>query len=115
MTVVPKPIEGSPFSLNEYVWDLVWKGPAIVVGSLEEAGRLAVAEIVLPARQLGRVAHRRPSEICRYVRLIVPEEEAMQVHGVLQWNLEFHHAGDPLLIPFNERLQAACEARGIEL
>lgn len=114
MPVVPQPIEGSSFSTNEYVWDHVWKGPAIVVGSLEEAGRLAVAEIVLPARRLGRVAHRRSDQISRYVRLLVPEDEAIQVEGVLEWNLEFHHQGDPLLIEFNKRLRAACDARGIK-
>jgi hypothetical protein len=115
MTVVPKPVEWSTFSINEYVWDHTWKGPAIVVGSLEEAGRLAVAEIVLPARRLGRVAHRLPSEICRYVRLIVPEDEAAQVLRVVGSSLDFDQRGDPLLTAFKGRLKAVCDARGIEL
>jgi len=64
------------FQINEYVWDRVREGSAIVIGFSEETGRYTVAEIVLPARKLGRVALRQAEEICRYVRLIIPEDEA---------------------------------------
>lgn len=71
------------FQINEYVWDRVREGSAIVIGFSEETGRYTVAEIVLPARKLGRVALRRAEELCRYVKLIVPEDEAEAAEIVL--------------------------------
>lgn len=64
------------FGLREYVWDRVWKSPAIVVGVDETTGFHTVTEIVLPAQKFGRVARRSEYDLCRYVKLIVPEDEA---------------------------------------
>lgn len=103
------------FQINEYVWDRVREGSAIVIGFSEETGRYRVAEIVLPARKLGRVALRQADEICRYVRLIVPEDEVEALDVVLGGNMSVIHPkrlGDSLG-RFTRRLREARTARGI--
>jgi hypothetical protein len=103
------------FQINEYVWDRVREGSAIVIGFSEETGRYTVAEIVLPARKLGRVALRQAEELCRYVRLIVPEDEAEALDAVLGGTVSEAHPnvlGDSLA-RFIKRLRDGRRDRGL--
>ena len=111
------PAEPYPYEVNEYVWDRVREGPGIVIGLLEETDRFTVAEIVLPARKLGRVAHRRRDEICRYVHLLLPEDEAEAaetlVGGSVGRGLDLESQLGALLGRFAKRLKGARVERGI--
>jgi hypothetical protein len=103
------------FQINEYVWDRVREGSAIVIGFSEETGRYTVAEIVLPARKLGRVALRQTEELCRYVRLIVPEDEVEALDAVLGGTISEAHPkqlGDSLG-RFIKRLRDGRRDRGL--
>lgn len=107
MTYAPVEIEGFTFALYEYVWDLTWEAPALVVGV--QGDLLTVAEIG-PDRSLGRVAHRREAELSRYVKLIVPEAEAEAVQSALfAESIETHD----LIASFLTRLREARERRGL--
>jgi hypothetical protein len=113
------PTKPYKYRVHEYVWDRVRQGPAIVVGVLGGTNRLTVAEIVLPDRKLGRVAHRRPSELSRYVHMLVPEDEAEAAEVVLGGLVKRRGVGlipDRLLDPlsaFTKRIKEAREERGI--
>lgn len=78
MSVVSTQPDRFGFSVLEYVWDRVWDGPAIVIGFRDQT-RITVVEIVQPDLSLGRVAHRQLDEVCRYVKVILPEDEAQHL------------------------------------
>lgn len=107
--------EGYEYDLREYVWDCVWEGPAIIIGI--DGDRFTLAEIVLPARKLGRVAHRYHADICRYVHLLVPEGEACLLGEAVKHALSFAPAetGPPrsTLVKFKDRLYKALRERGV--
>lgn len=64
------------FEPREYVWDRVWESPAVVVSEPQGSpASYTVAEID-QWRRLGRVAQRTENQLCRYVRVILPEDEA---------------------------------------
>lgn len=64
------------FEVREYVWDHVWDGPAIVLKADPEGAEYQVAEID-EQRRLGRVSWRPSGNLSRYVRVLLPESEAM--------------------------------------
>lgn len=108
MTFAPVAIEGFDFALYEFVWDRTWGSPAVVVGT--EGDKLTVAEVIGETRDLGRVAHRLPEHLCRYVKLIVPEDEAAAVQQIglsdEAWDVELTGA-------FFDRLLKARVRRGL--
>lgn len=83
MSVVSTQPDRFGFSVLEYVWDYVWGGPAMVIGFQDDPPRLTVAEIVQPDQSWGRVAHRLTKDVCRYVKVLFPEDEAETVEGAL--------------------------------
>lgn len=108
MTFAPVPVEGFDFAINEFVWDRVWRGPAVVVGT--QGDKLIVAEIIGETRGLGRVAHRDPDQLCRYVKLIVPEDEAAAVQAIDQSDAAWD---SDLVSSFFARLKEARNRRGL--
>ena len=95
------------FQLHEYVWDLTWESPAIVV-QVEDARYLA-AEID-PQRRLGRVAWREAGQLRRYVRVLLPEEEAIAVISAAAVS-EYREA----LGTARNRIAKALMERGVEV
>lgn len=75
------------FEFNEYVWDRVWDGPAIVVcvddRDPDDPKPYVVGEITRADKSLHRMACRTEEELCRYVSIKIPEDEALiLVRGV---------------------------------
>lgn len=102
------------FGLREYVWDRVWDGPAIVVSVDETTGIHTVTEIVLPAQKFGRVAHRSEDDLCRYVKLVIPEDEAEVAETLTGTAADIlPEAVEPLADKFAKRVRKAREQRGI--
>lgn len=91
------------FAINEYVWDRTREGPGIVVGYDERlALPYTVAEIT-EQRRLSRIGYRSDDSICRYVRLILPEDEVQRLLRL---------SGDEE--SQSPRLREGLEKRGIE-
>lgn len=102
------------FGLREYVWDRVWEGPAIVVGVDEKTDLHTVVEIVLPNQKFGRTAKRWPADLCRYVKLIVPEDEAEVAETLTGTAADIlPESVQPLADSFAKRVLRAREKRGI--
>lgn len=103
------------FSINEYVWDRLRDGPGIVVG-ISEILELpySVAEITPDGKKLGRVGYRKDEGLCRYVKLIVPEDEAQLILSTTVGASE--RAGPEELVAetLNGRVAEALVNRGIE-
>lgn len=95
------------FDINEYVWDLVWDGPAIVVGCDDKGKVYTIAEITRGSKSLGRVAERGLSSLSRYINVAIPELETMALLGVKRLD-------DPKLHNAQDRIREACDRRGIE-
>lgn len=92
----------SKFAVNEYVWDRVREGPAVIVQMPKEGEPYTVAEIIeYPTNHLGRLAHRGEADLCRYVKVLLPEDEAQDAARLLE-------------NPTAHRVAAAMEKRGIE-
>lgn len=99
------------YEVNEYVWDRPRRAPGVVIGVGVGADRpYTVAEIVLPRKHLGRVAHRREDELERYVNLAVPEQVVQRMYALWGENEQFDEVG----IEGRSILKAAMESRGIE-
>lgn len=103
------------FELREYVWDRVWKSPAMVVAFKEENERYTVVEIVSSQQKYGRVAKRVESDICRYVKLIVPEDEAELAERLVGFGVGEHMTKmeRELADDFANRVLGARQRRGI--
>lgn len=103
------------FGVNEYVWDCLRQGPAVVIGVDWTTGsvRYTVAEIILSSKSLGRVASRKEDELERYVNLAISESAAQRLLRV--WGEE-RIAGIPdgADTEIWDILKAAMERRGIE-
>lgn len=80
------------FSDREYLWDRVRQGPCIVIGVHSETCRYTVAEIVGSPPKLGRVASRDEEQLCRYVKAIIPEDEAREAQKSLELNSMHEHS-----------------------
>lgn len=99
------------FQINEYVWDRLRDGPGIVVGINEELELpYSVAEITPDGKKLGRVGYRKDEKLCRYVKLIVPEDEAIRALDLLDTG-----SGIGLDDRLYERIEQALKQRGVEI
>lgn len=102
------------FSVREYVWDVVRDGPAMVieVDQIDDAAvyPYTVVEIINNAgrNKLGRVARRGDEQLERYVKLLVPEREAVaHVQRAAP-------GGGGAAARLRDRFVTAMEKRGIE-
>jgi hypothetical protein len=94
------------FDINEYVWDRTRDGPGVVVGYDPLLPLPYTVAEINEQRKLGRVGYRSDEALCRYVRLIVPEDEAQ---FLLAWA-----TNNPIGERANPRIRDALEKRGIE-
>lgn len=102
------------FEHREYVWDRIWEGPAMVIGVDDVPDTYTVVEIVLPAQKYGRVARRSEKQLCRYVKLIVPEDEAEVAETLTGTAADIlPGSAQPLADSFAKRVRKAREKRGI--
>lgn len=97
---------------REYLWDRVRGGPCIVVGIKSDKALYVVAEIVGSPPKLGRVASRTEGELCRYVKAIIPEDEAFEAETILREATDWDYNG-PLAKQAAGRIQEAREKRGV--
>lgn len=67
------------FALNEYVWDRTREGPGMVVGYDERLELPYTVAEINDQRKLGRIGFRSDATLCRYVRVLLPEDEAVAV------------------------------------
>lgn len=101
------------FEFNEYVWDRVWGGPAIVVSINERPGvsrPYVVGEITRANKSLGRTAARSEGGLCRYVSVKIPEDEALLLIRGFEADEEEEtwHRGQ-------DRIREGLELRGIPI
>jgi len=93
------------FDINEYVWDRTREGPGVVVGYDPRLSLPYTVAEINEQRKLGRVGYRSDETLCRYVRLIVPEDEAVEFLAFSIPNLSDEATN---------RLRDAIDKRGIE-
>jgi hypothetical protein len=99
------------FAARDYVWDVVRDGPAVIVevDEIDDAAvcPYVVAEIINNAghNRLGGVARRSDSQLERYVKLLVPEREAVAFART--------GPGGRLIEGLRGRVVVAMEKRGI--
>lgn len=100
--------------INEYVWDRTWDGPAIVTMLEIEAGatRYRVAEIN-EQRKLGRTAWRDRDQLCRYVRVLIPEDEALAI--LLKYRKRTTPEIVSLMRRARERITKQLQKRGVDV
>jgi hypothetical protein len=98
--------------INEYVWDRIRERPGIVIGINEELELpYSVAEII-DAKKLGRVGYRKEEFLCRYVKLIVPEDEAKEALTLLEDAEDWEYEKD-LTGKLASRIRDALVKRGV--
>lgn len=98
------------FQINEYVWDRTREGPGVIVGYTEGLPLpYSVAEITKNNNRLGRVGYRADRGLCRYVKLIVPEDEALRA-----LDLSDTGAGNEVDDRYHQRVKRALKERGVE-
>jgi hypothetical protein len=105
------------FEINEYVWDRVRKGPAIVVGNDErvEGFPYTVAEIITTpfgTQNLGRIAYRTEIELCYYAKVVMPEDELILHLRLLERATIFEEENYLAAASF-ARMKEQAEKRGI--
>lgn len=104
------------FQINEYVWDKVRKGPGVVVGIDAATNSYTVAEIVENAgvNRLGRIASRWQWDLGMYVKVVMPEEEAQLLLGLVHSAMGKTPILEPTVADSFDRLTLSIQKRGIE-
>lgn len=98
---------------REYLWDRVRGGPCVVVGTKPDKALYVVAEIVGSPPKLGRVASRTEGELCRYVKAIIPEDEAFEAQVLLEQEEDLLPLHESALGRAAVRIKKARELRGV--